>query len=232
VACADAAPFAYCHFFYSPVIWPKSMQHIRKIKNLVFLFERKRKAYFRIMLTLVIIVDSLYGLSGCTPKFVINVDGYPSPKEFDTTWTSDRSFSVMWFFSRWYKKKIESREFFEYIDFPQHLLSESLNMLPIDTRYVVINIRIHNFKRKRYRLVKCFSINSQYVEEPIGDWTIREYQQLSAAGPVIPEKKISLSVKLLSGESDSLNETIISTSQLHYFIGTIHPSNSGGMERR
>lgn len=218
--------------FYCPVKLVKHIQHIRKIKTSVFLLGQKSKTYFRAVLTLVVVIGGLYSLSGCAPKFVINVDGYPSPKEFDTTWTSDRSISVMWFFSRWYKKKIESREFSEYIDFPQHLSTESLNLLPSDTNYVVINLRIYNLNRKRYRLVKCITLGSQYVEEPIGDWTIREYHQLVASGPVVPDKDISLSVKLLSGESDSLNETIISTSQLHYLIGKTYPSNSGGMERR
>lgn len=188
--------------------------------------------FISMLLRITIIICCFYILSACTPRFVINLEGYPSPEEFDTTWTSDRSISAMWFFSRWYKKKIESKEFSEYIDYPQHLSPESINVLPNDTKYVVVNIRIYNFKRKRYRLVKCFTIGSQYVEEPIGDWTIREYLQFSASGPVIPDKEISLFVKLLSGESDSLNETIISTSQLQYFIGTPGFSNSGEIERR
>lgn len=170
-------------------------------------------------------------LGGCTPKFITYVDGYPSPEELNTAWSLDRSIAVTWFFSRWHPKKIESRGFSEHIEYPEHLSFDTLNILPCDTMYVVINLQIYNPSMKKYRLLKSVTIDGQSREEPIGRWTIREQQRLVAHAPVTPDKEIKFAVKVFSGETERSNEPIISTGELRYIIRSSNPSNPVGKER-
>lgn len=157
-------------------------------------------------------------LFGCSPKMIVHVDGYPSPEEVDVLWSRDGSVAMKWFFSRWFMKRIESRGFSENIEYPEHLLFDRRNILPSDTTNVVINVQVYNPHMKRYRLVKSVTVGNQEEVEAIAGWTIREVQHTVIPGPIIANKEIKLSVRIVSGEEESLSEQMISTGELIYMI--------------
>jgi hypothetical protein len=173
----------------------------------------------------IIIFGSLTFMAGCTPIFVIHVDGYPYPEEVNVSWSPDSSIAAMWFFSGWRLRKIENDNFSENIEYPDHLSSDIRNILPCDTKHVVLNLQIYNFSRKKYRLIKTATVGGRSEEEPIGEWTIRERQNLMIEGPVTPDEEIRFSVKVLSGENEKLKEPMISTEEIHYRIQSSNSCN-------
>lgn len=183
----------------------------------------------RHLLAAAFVVACLIWLCGCTPKFVVLVDGYPSPGEVDVAWSQDGQITAKWFFSRWYPKKIESRGHAETIDYPEHLSFDQQNILGRDTSHVVANLQIHNPHMKRYRLVRVVTIDNTESEEEAAGWTIREFQSVAIPGPIVPGKEIKMALKVFSEEAEGLHRSIISTGDLHYVI---NPSEKVAQEEK
>jgi hypothetical protein len=159
--------------------------------------------------------------AGCTPRYILYVDGYPAPEEMDVSWSSDGAIQASWYFSRWYPKKLESGDFTEYVPFPEHLSGQIAHHLPADTQHVVLNLNIYNISRKKYRLVSLFEIENQATENFVSEWTIRESQSLVIPAPVIPDKEVTFLVRIVSGNGP--DETLITTGELRYVISSAGP---------
>lgn len=166
-------------------------------------------------------------LAACTPKFIVKINGYPAPEEVNISWSPDRSISAQWFFIRWHLQKIESQGFSEYVEAPEYLSFDAVNVLPPDTQAVVVNLGIDNPQRKKYRVAKVVTLGKETKEEFVGDWTIREYRNLVVTGPVRPNQEVSLAVKLLS-EDYSPDQPLLSTGELRYRIQGTAVANTGG----
>jgi hypothetical protein len=169
-------------------------------------------------------------LWGCAPKFVTEVNGYPLPKEFDLSWSPDKSLSAQWFFVRWHPQKIESKGFSEYIEQPDYLAPDDTHTLAPDTKAVVINLNVKNPKRQKYRLVKVVKVGGTTREEGVVPWTIREHLNLVVPGPLAPGQDVTMMVKVLSGETDRVDEPLLSTGELHYRV--MGPSAASGEDQK
>lgn len=155
---------------------------------------------------------------GCSPKFIVHMDGYPSPEEINVAWSHDGSITAKWFFSRWFMKRIESKGYSENIAYPEYLLFDIRNILPSDTSNVVINLQIYNPGMKKYRLVKLVTVGGRIEEEQIGGWTIRDVQHAFIPGPAMAGEEIGLSVKIILEEDGGSSEQVLSTGELSYII--------------
>jgi hypothetical protein len=175
------------------------------------------------MMGLYCLILGISAVISCTPKIIINVEGYPAPQEVKVAWSADRSISLRWFFARQYPKKIISQGFSEYIDYPEYLSPDKMNNLSSNTKAVIINLIVSNPYRKKYRLVKFATVGNKTKEEPLGSWTIREYNHLLVFGPLAPGENVKLAVRLLI--EDPKAEIMLSTDELHYQIAEGEESN-------
>ena len=180
-------------------------------------------------ITAILLLTSIWG---CAPTFVTQVDGYPFPKEFDVSWSGDKSLSARWFFVRWHPQKIESQGFSEFIEQPDYLKVDTLNTLAADTQAVVVNLQVMNPKRKKYRLVRSVTVGAETKQEAVGQWTIREHLNLVVPGPLTPGKEVKLAVNLLSGEPDGGDEPVLSTGELHYRVSAPQSAAAGKEQER
>jgi hypothetical protein len=157
-------------------------------------------------------------LWGCAPKYVTKVNGYPLPTEYNVAWSPDKAIEARWSFVSWYPKEIKSKGFSEVIDYPEYLTGDQLNVLDSNIRWVAVNLEINNPLRKKYKITKIITIGKKSQEVPMGEWTIRESNNLVVTGPIEPTKEIKLAINLICEGTDGSQVSVLQTGDLRYVV--------------
>ena len=156
--------------------------------------------------------------TACTPTIDIYTNGYPAPKEVELTWSREGNIYAKWVLARWYPVKIESRGYTEFIDYPEYLHSNNLNILTNDTTAIVTNIDIYNPGKLRYRVVRIVDVKRVRQQEPVSNWTIRPFYSLRVDNPLITNEEVKVSLILISGEKTEGDSPLIATGEVRYLI--------------
>lgn len=176
------------------------------------------KTFIRTAVCHLLVVAIIQTVIGCTPSFNIHTDGYPVARETELTWSGNGKMSAQWLSARFHPVTVVSGKQSAVVSKPEYLSPDKLNRLAADTSAVMTRLDVNNPAGLRYRVVQIVDIGGGLTQEPVTGWTIRPYQSLNIANPLVRKQEVEVSLIVCTDEGEDCAMPIMTTAEMRYII--------------